>query len=322
MKLFDLHCDTLYECCETGRHLRENDLHVNRAATRRYDHYAQFFALFCGARAPSAEAAKGRDCLLDTPEDARLARMLQTAKQEFAANQDWLMFCRSADDLEAAAQAGKAAAFLSIEGAELLPDRPDALDFAYDAGIRLITITWNYRSRYGCSCVIDQDEGLTEKGKQLVRDCAEKGIIVDVSHLSEKGFWDVCETIDGPFAASHSDSRALCRHPRNLTDRQFAEIARRGGLVGVNLYTPFLVRQSDSVIDDAIDHIERFLGLYGEKTVALGCDFDGCDALPAGIDGLGDMYRLADRMLALGYTERAVNGLFYDNAAAFIRRML
>ena len=322
MKLFDLHCDTLYECCETGRHLRENDLHVNRAAARRYDHYAQFFALFCGARAPSAEAAKGRDCLLDTPEDARLARMLQTAKQEFAANQDWLMFCRSADDLEAAAQAGKAAAFLSIEGAELLPDRPDALDFAYDAGIRLITITWNYRSRYGCSCVIDQDEGLTEEGKQLVRDCAEKGIIVDVSHLSEKGFWDVCETIDGPFAASHSDSRALCRHPRNLTDRQFAEIARRGGLVGVNLYTPFLVRQSDSVIDDAIDHIERFLGLYGEKTVALGCDFDGCDALPAGIDGLGDLYRLADRMLALGYTERAVNGLFYDNAAAFIRRML
>ena len=322
MKLFDLHCDTLYECCETGRHLRENDLHVNRAAARRYDHYAQFFALFCGARAPSAEAAKGRDCLLDTPEDARLARMLQTAKQEFAANQDWLMFCRSADDLEAAAQAGKAAAFLSIEGAELLPDRPDALDFAYDAGIRLITVTWNYRSRYGCACEIDQDEGLTEEGKQLVRDCAEKGIIVDVSHLSEKGFWDVCETIDGPFAASHSDSRALCRHPRNLTDRQFAEIARRGGLVGVNLYTPALVRQSDSVIDDAIDHIERFLGLYGEKTVALGCDFDGCDALPAGIDGLGDMYRLADRMLALGYTERAVNGLFYDNAAAFIRRML
>ena len=322
MKLFDLHCDTLYECCETGRHLRENDLHVNRAAARRYKHYAKFFSLFCGARVPSAEAAKGRDCLLDTPEDARLARMLQTAKQEFAANQDWLMFCRSADDLEAAAQAGKAAAFLSIEGAELLPDRPDALDFAYDAGIRLITVTWNYRSRYGCSCVIDQDEGLTEEGKQLVRDCAEKGIIVDVSHLSEKGFWDVCETIDGPFAASHSDSRALCRHPRNLTDRQFAEIARRGGLVGVNLYTPFLVRQSDSVIDDAIDHIERFLGLYGEKTVALGCDFDGCDALPAGIDGLGDLYRLADRMLALGYTERAVNGLFYDNAAAFIRRML
>ena len=107
---------------------------------------------------------------------------------------------------------------------------------------------------------------------------------------------------------------ALCRHPRNLTDEQFAEIANRRGLVGINLYTPFLVRQSDSVIDDAIDHIERFIGMYGEKVVALGCDFDGCDTLPIGIDGLADMYRLADRMLTLGYKQETVDGLFYDNA--------
>lgn len=322
MKLFDLHCDTLYECCETGKHLRENDLHVNCAAAQRYGHYAQFFALFCGARAPSEKLAKGRDCLLDLPADTRLEHMLQTARREFAANADWLMFCRSAEDLQRAADAGKAAAFLSIEGAELLPDRPDALDFAYDAGIRLITLTWNYRSRFGCSCAVDQDEGLTAAGMQLVRDCAEKGIIVDVSHLSEKGFWDVCETLGGPFVASHSDARALCRHPRNLTDRQFAEIVRRGGLVGINLYTPFLVCQSDSVIDDAIRHIEHFLDLGGEQALALGCDFDGCDRLPAGIGGLGDLYRLADRMLTLGYPARTVDALFYDNAAAFIGRML
>lgn len=322
MKLFDLHCDTLYECCETGKHLRENDLHVNLAAAQRYTHYVQFFALFCGARAPSEAQARGRDCLLDTPADDRLARMLQTAQREFADNADWLTFCRSAADLQAAADAGKAAAFLSIEGAELLPDRPDALEIAYNAGVRLITLTWNYRSRFGCSSAIDQDEGLTDAGKQLVRGCAEKGILIDVSHLSERGFWDVCETVDIPFVATHSDSRALCRHPRNLTDRQFCEIARRGGLVGVNLYTPFLVRQSDSVIDDAIDHIERFVGMYGEKTVALGCDFDGCDQLPAGIDGLGDVYKLADRMLQLGYQQDVVDGLFYDNAYAFIQKML
>ncbi|MDO4271283.1 MAG: membrane dipeptidase [Eubacteriales bacterium] len=322
MKLFDLHCDTLYECCETGKRLRENDLHINRAAARRYDHYAQFFALFCGARAPSEQSAKGRSCLLDTPPDERLARMLQTAEREFAENADWLCFCKSADDLRAAAENGKAAAFLSIEGAELLPDRADALDTAYAAGVRLVTLTWNYRSRYGCSAVVDQTEGLTPAGRALVRACADKGVLVDVSHLSEQGFWDVCETIDGPFVASHSDSRALRGHPRNLTDKQFAEIVRRGGLAGVNLYTPFLVRQSDSVIDDAIDHIEHFLGLYGESALALGCDLDGCEQLPAGIDGLGDLYRLADRMLALGYKESTVNGLFYDNAFAFIQRML
>ena len=294
MKLFDLHCDTIYECCETGKHLRENDLHINYAAARRYQPYVQFFALFCGARQPYSPET--RDCLLDTPADERFDRMLTTARREFAANADWLTFCRSAADIRAAVEAGKAAALLSIEGAELLPDRPDALDYVYDAGVRLITLTWNYRSRYGCSSAVDQNEGLTELGKQLVRDCGEKGILVDVSHLSDRGFWDVCEATDRPLVATHSDSRVLCRNSRNLTDEQFAEIANRRGLVGVNLYTPFLVRQSDSMIDDAIDHIERFLGMYGEKVVALGCDFDGCDTLPIGIDGLADMYRLADRM--------------------------
>ena len=123
-----LYTSTLYECCETGKHLRENDLHVNFAAAQRYTHYVQFFALFCGARAPSEAQARSRDCLLDTPADDRLARMLQTAQREFVDNVDWLTFCRSATDLQAAADAGKAAAFLSIEGAELLPDRPDALE--------------------------------------------------------------------------------------------------------------------------------------------------------------------------------------------------
>lgn len=322
MKLFDLHCDTLYECCETGKRLRENDLHVNYAAAQRYTHYAQFFALFCGARAPSEAQARGRDCLLDIPADARLHRMLQTAAHEFADNADWLMLCRSAADLQAAADAGKAAAFLSIEGAELLPDRPDALDIAYDAGVRLLTLTWNYRSRFGCSSAVNQDEGLTDKGRQLVRHCADKGIIVDVSHLSERGFWDVCETIDGPFVASHSNSRALCRHARNLTDAQFAEIVRRGGLAGINLYAPFLVRQGGAVLDDVIQHVEHFLGMSGENSIALGCDFDGCDELPAGIDGLKDLYRLADRMLALGYRQTVVDDLFYNNAYAFIQKML
>ena len=322
MKLFDLHCDTLYECCETGKRLRENDMHVNFAAAQCYTHYAQFFALFCGARGLEEAQVYGRDCLLDTPADDRLNRMLQTAKREFADNADWLMFCRSAADLKQAADAGKAAAFLSIEGAELLPDRPDALDVAYAAGVRLVTLTWNYRSRFGCSSAIRQDEGLTDAGKQLVRDCADKGVIVDVSHLSDRGFWDVCETIDGPFVASHSDSRAVCRHRRNLTDAQFAEIARRGGLVGVNLYTPFLVWQGDAALDDAIGHIEHFLGLGGEKAIALGCDFDGCDRLPAGIGGLGDLGRLADRMRALGYRQDVIDGLFYENAYAFIQKML
>ena len=185
MKLFDLHCDTLYECCETGKHLRENDLHVNRTAAQRYEHYVQFFALFCGAYPPESQKKK-RSCLLDTPKDERLARMLQTAQTEFAANADWLTLCRSGEELTRAAESGKAAAFLSIEGAELLPEREGALDEAYDAGVRLVTLTWNYRSRFGCPSAIDQNEGLTDGGRQLVR--ALDGQAVFYSHYTNEAF--------------------------------------------------------------------------------------------------------------------------------------
>lgn len=322
MELFDFHCDTLYECCEAGKRLRENDLAVNRAAAATFSHYAQFFALFCGAKAPEGAGKTGRRCLLDLPPDERFSQMLQTAQREFADNADWLMQCRSAQELEEARAAGKAAAFLSIEGAELLPEREDALEMAYDAGVRLITLTWNYQSRFGCPSCADTDTGLTELGCSLVRECEERGILLDVSHLSERGFWDLCEVAKKPFVASHSNAYALCKHKRNLTDAQFAEIVRRGGVVGLNLYTPFLVHQSDCTLDDVLYHIEHFLGMYGEPHLALGCDWDGCEIMPAGIRGLADIGKLAERMLQAGYKESTVKGLFYDNLYAFIKKML
>ena len=165
MKLFDLHCDTLYECCETGRRLRENDLHVNRAAARKYRHYAQFFALFCGARAPPETLARERDCCLTRRRTAAWNVCWKPRGASSRIMRIGCRFCRSADDLAEAARDGKAAAFLSIEGAELLPDRPNALDNAYEAGVRLLTVTWNYRSRFGCPATLDQEEGLTNAGR-------------------------------------------------------------------------------------------------------------------------------------------------------------
>lgn len=321
MDLFDLHCDTLYECCETGSRLRENNLHVNRLGAKWYGHYAQFFALFCGARSPSEELARGRRCLLDLPPEKRLDRLLETARTEFAANEDWLVFCTTSADLDAAWAQNKSAAFLSIEGAELLVT-DEHVRHAYEAGVRMVTLSWNYRNQYACGAMTDDKEGLSLRGKELVRALEGLGVILDVSHLSERGFWDLCELTDAPFIASHSNARALCRHLRNLTDAQANEIIRRGGLIGVNLYTPFLVRQSDSEIEDVIDHIDHFLGLGGEKAVALGCDLDGCDQLPAGIDGLADVNRLAERMRSRGYQSETVNALFSGNARAFIQKTL
>lgn len=320
MKLFDLHCDTLYECYETGRRLRENDLAIDRAKTAHIAHYAQFFALFCGARDP--DASDTRRCLLDLPAAARLDALLDTARREFEDNADWLTLCLCYEDMARAHAAGRAAAFLSIEGAELL--ETDAhIARAIDAGVRMVTLSWNYRSQYACGAAADNSAGLSARGKALVRTLTDRGVVVDVSHLSEAGFWDVCAQSEAPFAASHSNSRAVCGHVRNLTDPQFAEIVRRGGLVGLNLYVPFLRDDGGPVRPDAVLlHIEHFMALGGAHCLALGCDFDGCDRLPDGISGVRDMYRLAECMLAHNYSENTVNALFFDNADAFFARML
>ena len=236
------------------------------------------------------------------------------------------------EDIRRNAQAGKISGMLTIEEGGCCKGSLGVLRRMYELGARMMTLTWNHENELASPNVVpggggdiwpckpNTETGLKERGFEFLAEMERLHMIVDVSHLSDRGFWDVCGLTDRPFVATHSDSRALCRNSRNLTDEQFAEIAQRGGLVGINLYTPFLVRQSDSVLDDAIDHIERFIGMYGEKIVALGCDFDGCDQLPVGIEGLGDMYRLADRMLALGYREETVRGLFYDNAFAFIQK--
>ena len=325
MKLFDLHCDTLYECCETGKHLRENDLHVNRAAAQRYEHYVQFFALFCGAYPPESQKKK-RSCLLDTPKDERLARMLQTAQTEFAANADWLTLCRSGEELTRAAESGKAAAFLSIEGAELLPEREGALDEAYDAGVRLVTLTWNYRSRFGCPSAIDQNEGLTDGGRQLVRALDARRMLIDVSHLSDRGFWDIAEHSTRPFAASHSNCRALAPHCRNLTDEMIRVMAEKGGLVGLNYCSGFLDDQPRPELCRSTTalmarHAAHFKQVGGIEIIGLGSDFDGI----GGKLEMGDCSKLpllADALRKEGFTEDEVEQIFFRNAQRFFEENL
>lgn len=316
-----MHCDTLYECYETGKRLRENDLAIDYQKTTGYGHYAQFFALFCGAEAPEEEKVARERSLLDLPPDRRLAALLETARREFRANADWLMHCCDGDDLHFAQAKKKAAAFLSIEGAELL-SFPGALEIAYDAGVRLVTLAWNYENEYACGAAADNDKGLTEKGLALVDQLAAKRMIIDVSHLSEAGFWQLCTHTDMPIAATHSNSRTVCEHVRNLTDLQFSEILRRGGLVGINLYRNFLTQDDRATTDDVLRHIEHFCALGGENILALGADFDGCDKLPTGIASVRDMEKLAEAMLQRNYLQSTVDGIFYDHLAAFIDRML
>ncbi len=318
MKLFDMHCDTIYECYETGKHLRENHFAIDYQKVTGYGHYAQFFALFCGTQAPE-EDDRVR-ALVDLPHSERLGALLETAKEELRRNADWLMLCLGHDDLHYAREKGKAAAFLSIEGAELLT-HPQALAQAYDAGVRLITLVWNNDNQYVGSAAQGTQRGMTPAGFALVDEMLARRMIIDVSHMSQAGFWELCAYTEAPLVASHSNSNTICPHVRNLTDLQFQELLRRGGLVGINLFSDFLTQEKHATIDDVLRHIEHFCALGGESIVALGADFDGCQRLPIGIETARDMDQLANAMLQKNYLQSTVDGIFYDHLAAFMSRV-
>lgn len=307
MNYFDLHCDTLFEIYHGRGSLNDNQTHVSLTKLDGFEQYAQIFALFCGDVPLGREEAQ-----------RRLPTMLKTAEMQFAECAGRVSLCRSKAEYKAALSQGKVAAFLSVEGAELL-QTDELLRLAYDGGVRFVTLTWNHPNCFGSGAPYPT-AGLTAEGKIFLRKLEQYGMICDVSHLSESGFFDVCDHSCRPFLASHSNSAAVWPHRRNLTDAQFLEIRRRGGLVGINLYAPFLGAEPVTA-EDIFRHVEHFLALDGADVLAFGCDFDGCDAFPAEITDLSDMPALYETMLQKNYPENLVRKLFFYNADAFINRM-
>lgn len=308
MNYFDLHCDTLFSIAQEGGTLLRRKGHIDLQRTRQFDRYAQVFALYCGPQ-PLDDAQQAHQLF---------QKLLNTAKEQFDAAKEQLMHCRTAADFTQAEQQGKAAGFLSIEGAELLQSEEDFCAAA-EAGVRIVTLAWNHDSLYACGALRDQKKGLTAKGKQLVHAMEKNGMIPDVSHLSERGFWDLMEITDLPVCATHSNSAAVCPHPRNLTDAQFRELVRRNGLIGLNGYTAFVSPKKRVQIADLFPHIDHWMELGGENSLAIGADFDGCDSLPKGMSDVQDISALQDEMRRHGYSETLLQKLFYDNAARFVR---
>jgi len=293
--VFDGHCDTALWLYKDGLDLAKNRLHIDLERAAAYTPYAQVFAMFAAGE-DLAEKYRG---------------MLDNMKAQLRLHADRIALCTDAAEAQKAFDAGKAAAFLSVEGAELLDCSEAQLEAAYLEGIRIVTITWNFANALAGSNREGADRGLTQRGKDFIRRCQQLGARVDVSHLSDPAFWDVMEITQAPVLATHSNSRAVWAHPRNLTDDQFKAIAETGGTVGINLFADFLGENAD--LDTVIRHIEHFLELGGEHTVALGGDLDGCDRLPAGFTGVESLRLLYEALLARNYSQDLVDGIFFNN---------
>ncbi len=303
---FDAHCDTIHRCLRTGAQLQENDGHLDLRRASAFGRFAQVFALFQDPE--------------EVPQGSTMVREGQLLHQKFLRemeqNRNVIVPCRTGAEVDRAAADGKMAALLSIEGAELLDCRIDRLDMARDWGVRLLNPVWNHANRLSGSNAELPEQGLTSYGRDFARRMEDCGIYPDVSHISDPGFWDLVRLARGPVVASHSNSRSLCPHRRNLTDDMFRAIRDSGGVVGLNLYRPFV--GPAGTMEELAAHVEHFLELGGEKTLCLGGDLDGCEELAAGMEGIQDVPQLWQALAARGYPQTLLEDLFWNN----LRRMV
>lgn len=300
LRVFDGHCDTAFELWYRGESLSANSCHIDLQKAAGFSSYAQVFA-FCSMSGCYDGAPCGPEEFLTLP--------LQTLRREVAKNSERIAFASDGASIERVLTEEKIAALLSIEGAEVIGCDPERLFWLRAEGFSMATLTWNADN--ALAGWHGSDRGLTGQGREFVRTAQSLGILIDVSHLGERSFWDLMEMTEKPIVASHSNSRALRDVTRNLTDEQLRALAQTGGTVGLNLYTDFLGEHADFSTLRA--HLERMLTICGETHVALGGDLDGCETLPAGFANVADYAAFYDYLMKCGYSPELLDRIFFTN---------
>ena len=309
--VFDLHCDTALSLAGRDgirKSLRRNALHNDLERAQVLPAYAQCFA--CFTTPMMAQWGTG------TPE-AVFRTELETITAEVEANSDLIAFAVSADQVEANAARGIMSAVLTIEGPAGFGFDPARLEELYKTGFRITSLGWNEKNVLAGSH--KTGGGLTDLGREFMKEAQRLGFIIDVSHISDEAFWDIIKITEAPIVATHSNSRAVCGVSRNLTDDMFRAICETGGVAGFNQCAPFVGAAPD--LDTACDHFLHFMELDPDgKHIALGGDLDGCDELPVGFDGIQSYPALAERLLRRGLSESNLYDIFWNNALGVMRK--
>ena len=240
-----------------------------------------------------------------------------------------LKVVRTADELAQCLNSGTMAAILHFEGAEAIDPDLDALQVFYKAGLRSLGPVWSRPTPFGEGVPFrfphspDTGPGLTDRGKALIKECNRLGIMVDLSHINERGFWDVASITSAPLVATHSNVHALCPSPRNLTDKQLAAIRESDGMVGLNFGTIFLREDGDKNPDTPLDNMARHLDYLVERLgierVGIGSDFDGA-TIPLEMGDATGLPRLFDLLTARGYDEASLRKIAHENWVRVLRK--
>lgn len=304
--VFDFHCDTALVLLGDDRNqagsLRKNSGHIDLERAGKLGGYAQCFACFT---TDLPEILKGISPIV------LFERELATIQREVDKNSDMISIVYSTEEIEENRAAGKMSAILTLEGTAGIDYNPALLEDLWAIGFRVSSLGWNERNPLTGSNVTGG--GLTDLGREYVREAQRLGVRIDVSHISDEGFWDIMKITDAPIIATHSNSRAVFDHSRNITDDMFRAICETQGVAGYNTCREFTGEPSD--LDTICDHILHFMELDPDgKHIALGGDLDGVDAMPDGFEGVQSYPALARKLLDRGLTEENVMDIFWNNA--------
>ena len=242
---------------------------------------------------------------------------------------DDLAICRTVDEIRAARTAGRISAVMHIEGCEAIDPDLAMLDVLHAAGLRSLGLVWSRQNIFAHGVPFrfpgdpDIGAGLTDAGRNLVRACNARRIMIDLSHINAQGFWDVASLTDAPLVATHSNVHALCPSTRNLTDRQLDAIRESRGVVGLNFATCFLrpdgAMRADTDLDLMRRHLDHLIERLGENGVALGSDFDGA-VVPQALGSVAGLPVLFDHLRAAGYSEALIAKIAFENWLSVLAR--
>ena len=311
--VFDLHCDTALNMIPNGHRpvheLKKNTLHIDLERASKLDGYCQCFACFTTPQMQSWYQKSPVDIF---------EREIAAVMSQVELNSDLISLCYNASDIRENLKKGKMSAMLTMEGSAGIGFDPALLEDMHKVGFRVVSLGWNEKNDLTGSHMTGG--GLTDQGREFVKEAQRLGMILDVSHISDEGFWDMMKITEAPIIATHSNSRAVCGNSRNLTDDMFRAIMETGGVAGFNQCAPFVADENPDM-DSIADHILHFMELDPDgKHVALGGDLDGCDTLPKGFDGVQSYPAMAQKLLERGLDAENVHRIFWENALGVVAK--
>lgn len=312
MNLIDLHCDTIDKLMDDpAENLYRNNFSVDINKLKNAKSIVQVFAIYFDL-----------EIYRENP-FCRFEKMADRFFKEIEASDELISLAKSYNDIIENQKHNKVSAILSIEEGGAINGKIDNLHKIYERGVRLITLNWNYENEIGYPHNLDmyKNNGLKSFGLDVVELMNELGMIIDVSHLNDGGFYDVANNSRKPFIASHSNSRVITNHSRNLSDDMIKVLANKGGVTGINFCNVFLGDSSVSTIDDIISHIKHIVKIGGIDVVAMGTDFDGIPN-SVEIENISEMYKLENRLLKCGFKEDEIEKIMYKNALRVLKDVL